>query len=474
MRIRITIIFLLSVFSLNACTLYKKPDVPALKTPQTFKHKIKVTSTTLRDQWWENFHEPQLNQLVHLAIRNNASYQVAIKNIEIACTFVTQNMSALFPQVSLDFNSSRNKSASAVLNNYGGANTINPTSSTFRRIFNLQQLTASVTYQLDVWNQIGNSVKQAQANQSMSEADSHNVKLTVISSVVNTYFQIKTLNAAIQNLKAQLHAAQELLQLNQAQYRGKLIDYSALDDANNQIEGLKASIAASEKQKQVLMVALAYLCGEYPENFNVKINGGIKHESKVPAGIPAKMIANRPDIQSAYYQILSFGYLEKQNIANFLPSLSLTGNYGYASTSLSHLLSSANTYWNYGFYATQYVYDYATRMSEYRRSKFQFQQAVLNYKNVVLNAFKEVDSALVSYQKDVEGLRAMQNQRHYSKDKLMLADAQYQSGLVDYSIYLTDQLSYLQNDYSAINQTLAVTQDVVQVYVSLGMGVACA
>lgn len=464
---------LLSMLLVDGCTLYKKPDVPALNNPNHFKPQIKIRSSKLKDKWWENFHDDKLNKLVDLAIANNYSYKIALKNIDIACTYVYQNMSGLFPQVNLAFNSSRNKSATAILNGYGTSNTLNPSSSNFAKIFNLQELTGSVTYQVDLWNQIRNSVKQAQANLAVSEADSKGVKLTIISSVVNTYLQIKTLNANIINLNKQLKTAREIVRLYITQYSSGLIDYSTLDTAKNQVETIKISISTAEKQKQVLQFTLAYLSGEYPENFNLNIGNGLnnfKIINLIPPGIPAAMIANRPDIQDAYYQVLSYGYAEKQTIANFLPSFSLTGNYGYASTSLSHLITSANTYWNYGLAATQFVFDYATRMSEYKRAEYQYQSSILNYRNVVINAFNQVDGALVSYKEDNEALRAYQKQNLNSKDSLMLSDAQYQSGLTDDSTYLTNRLNYLQSEYNLTNQKLAVTQDITQVYVSLGLG----
>ena len=460
---------------MSSCTLYKKPDVPALKNPQHFKPEIKVTSSRLNNKWWENFHDEKLNQLVNMAIKNNYNYKIALKNIDIACTYVLQNFSNLFPQVNLDFNSTRNKSASTIINALsGGTSTTNPTTTSFTRIYNLQELSGSVTYQIDVWNQIRNSVRQAEANQAVTEADSKNVKLTLITSVVSTYFQIKALNANVINLNKQRKTAQDMLGLYTTQYRSGLIDFSTLDNARNQVEVIKVNIDTLEKQKQVLQFSLAYLSGEYPEKFNLKIGAGFNHFNSmnlIPPGIPANMIANRPDIQDAYYQIVSYGYLEKQTIANFLPSLSLTGQYGYASTSLSHLLTSANTYWNYGLYATQYVFDYASRMSQYQRSKYQYQSAILNYKNTVINAFKEVDSALVSYKQDNEALRAYLHQNINTKDLSMIADSQYQSGLTDYATYLSTRINYLQSDYNLTNQRMTVIQDVIQVYASLGIGV---
>ncbi len=465
------VIFLLALFS--GCTLYKKPAVPALNAPDKFKLAIKVPNIKLKEKWWENFHDEKLNQLVELSLKNNSSYQIALKNIDIACSYVNQARSSLFPQMNMSFNTSRNKSPAAFFSGGGASAALNPATSSFGNIFNLQQLFASFNYQLDVWNQLGNGVNSAKANFSLSEADANIVKLGLVTSVVTTYFQITAMEDQIENLRAQKASADKIVKLASVQLRGGLINASTLDTNKNQLETINSNLASLEKQQQVLIYSLAYLLGEYPEYFSFTSEARFSKVGTlnlVPPGIPSQMIANRPDIQAAFYQVLSYGYLEKQSIANFLPTLNLTANYGYASNALSNLLSYANSYWNYGLYTAQFVFDYQTRMSIYQRSKLQYESAIITYRDTVKNAFKEVDSALVTYQKDNESYFAYQRQAINSKNLLELAESQYQAGLSDYSTYLATHLTYLQTNYNVTNQKLAVIGDIIQVYNSLGLG----
>ena len=293
--------------------MYKKPDVPDIKNPSQFKTKIKVTHAKLNDHWWKNFHDVKLNQLVELAVKNNYSYQVSLKNIQIACTYVMQNVSTLFPQANLSFSSSRNKLASTLSNGFGSTNLVIPNQRA--SIFNLQQLTGTVSYELDIWNQLRNSIKQAEVNQAGSVADSNVIKLALITNVVDTYLQIKALNANLNNLHNQNKFADEIVKLTNTQFKSGLIDASTLDTVKNQAEIIKSNIYNLEKQQQVLLFTLAYLVGEYPENFAFTIKERLQKlqtAALVPAGIPSEMMANRPDIQSAYYQILSYGYLENE------------------------------------------------------------------------------------------------------------------------------------------------------------------
>jgi multidrug efflux system outer membrane protein len=466
------LIYLIGGFflSVSSCTLYQTPAVPPVKIADQFKYAPKITHANLKDHWWENFNDGRLNQLVTVALKNNNNYQIALKNIDIAKTYVTQNQSGLFPQANLNLNLSRNKPANVFNTNTITAGTNALTSG---KTLNVVQPFASVSYELDVWNQIGNAVDQSKSNVAASQADSNIIKLMLISNIAHTYFQIQALNATHLNLKKQAQTIEELLQLNATQYHGQLIDVSSVDDAKTRMETIKIAIENTEKQKEIFVNMLAYLLGLSPEQFSFNNDSTltrVNYAHLIPAGIPSKMIANRPDIQSAYFQVLSYGYAEKQNIANFLPSFNLTGNYGYAHTSFSKLFTQNNIYWSYGLNFLQPLFDYQLRMSEYKRSKYQYEAAILNYKNAIVNAFQEVNNALVSYQKDNEALRADNNKIINAKEKLSVSQAQYQSGYGDYFTYLNDQLALLENEDALNNQRLVVCQDVIQVYKTLGLG----
>jgi len=461
----------------SGCTLYQRPEVPPVKIPKNFKTCV-VSCPNLKDHWWENFDDCQLNKLVCIALKNNLNYQVAIKNIQIAQTYVDQSASALLPEINLNYNATRNKLSN---NAFNFLNVPNVGTTTHSRVppFDLYQLYLAATYEFDVWNQIGNSVNQAKANVIVSEEQSNVVKLTLITNVVNTYFQITTLNATLANLSEQYCCTSKIVKLLKNQYKAGLIDIASVDDAKNQMETIKANMASLEKQREILINSMAYLLGIYPENFCCPIDNPFKipcFTMLIPPSIPCSMLANRPDVQSAFYQIVSYGYLEKQNIANFLPSFNLIGgmappaNGGFSSNHMGNLLTRGSIFWNYGINILQPLFDYGYRMSLYTQSKLQFESAVLSYRDTVMNAFSEVDDALTSYKEDADAFYAFERQNINTKNKLKLANAQFQAGLTDYSTYLTIKLNYLQTDYNLMNQKLLVAQDIIQVYKALGMG----
>jgi multidrug efflux system outer membrane protein len=451
---------------ISGCALYTKPSVPTLQIPTAFKNANKFTYSNLKDHWWQNFNDAKLNQLVNLALQNNLNYQIALKNILIARTYLTENRAALFPQVNLNAGASRNKSSSNTQTNQYLNNT---------PLSNLYQLNGSVSYEVDVWSSIRNSVLQANAHVKASVADSDVIKLALITNVVDSYLQIVVLNSNLENLKQQYNAASEIARLNQDQYKGGLVDIEPIDNAKTQVENIRSAISTLEEQRQILQNTLAYLVGAYPENFDYKIENTLQNSKAnftqmLPPGIPSKMLINRPDIQSSFYQVLSYGYAQKQSLAAFFPTFSLTGTYGFASIGLASLTSGGSALWSFGANAIQTLLDFGKTYSQYKRARLQYETVVLTYKNTVINAFMEVNNALVSYKQDYLTLQASQKVVWLAKEKLDLADAQYKSGVINYITCLGYKLIFLQSKYALANQTQTLVADVIQVYKTLGLG----
>jgi len=464
-------VLLLGAILLPGCTLYQKPIVPSANPPEAFELSLEAENfRNLNNTWWRNFNVPQLNEVVDKALANNYSYQATLKNIDIAQTYVLQNMTLLFPQLGLDYSYSRDKSIINVGNSVSAA----PQLSGASNIIDLQLLTATVNYEIDAWNQVHNSVEQAKADKETAIGNTNVFRLTLVSSVVNTYFQIASLNETIDNFKKQYQDAVEIVELNEILYQSGLVDDSSVLTAKNQAETILINLKTAEKQLQVYVFTLAYLCGEYPEQFDFSINSrlsDIHFDKLVPGAVPAQMLGTRPDVKAAFSSVLSFGFIEKQNIANFLPSLSLSGTYGYANNRISHLIKHSNALWNYGFNMVQLIVDYPQLYAAWKRSEIQYKQAIDTYHNTVINAFAEVDGSIASYKDDILVLDASKRQLDNSRELVEIASAQYTAGLTDYITYLTNDLSMLQTDYNLTLKELLLTQDVVMLYKALGLGI---
>lgn len=444
------------------CSLRAPPPVPEPVIPQNFREGFEDIQGVTNCSWWENFGDSGLNALVKQALLNNTNYQIALKNIDLARTYVYENEAMLFPFFNLSGSASRNLNSqqSPIVSLRSGLP------------YNLYQLAGSVSYEVDLWNKVGNAIAQAQAEVVVSEAASQIVWISLLSNLVTNYLQLVTLDKGIVNLTLQLKLAQELSELTQIQWDSGLIDIEPLEDAKILIENIGLLIQSSIKAREITLYTLAYLAGEYPETFKLPISeqSPVAIEDLVPSDIPSRVMARRPDIQQAYWQVVAFGYAEKQSIANFLPAISLTGNYGFTSTSLAHLIAGSSTAWNYGISLLQPVINYGVLNAQYEQAELQYEIAILSLYDTVKAAFEEVNSALVAYKTDYDALKGVERIVASYRQILEKADAQQQAGLIDGPTYITYELNTLEAEYQLINQLMATLADIVQIYKTLAVG----
>ena len=475
--ILILCIGLSSIYILSGCSLFSRPKKIAVKIPEKFKYAVKAGNIPIKSDWWKNFKDKQLDILVDEAVKNNLNYLIAVKNIQVAKTYVSQSESNLFPVVNLNLSSTRNKLPGYETSMFSGNGSSGAHSAV---IYNLNQAGLNASYELDVWNQVNNAVKQARANTAVSKEDAGVVKLTLISNVAQAYFQILALEKSADNLKKQYTAEKEILNLNIIQYKDGLIDAEPVETAKTNLEILKTELNNSIKLQDITKNTLAYYLGKFPEKFKFKtntktknINGyynDINYSKLIPPNIPSEILTRRPDVKEAEYNVLSYAYAKKESLANFFPVLSLTGNYGYASPSLGNFIADANSVWNFGLNILAPIFNYKTNISIYKRSKLQYQQAVLNYRNAIINAFSETDSALTSYKRDYKILKSYKNNFNYSKKLFHIYKVQYKTGISSRITYLAYKLDMLNAEYNLINQNLLLREDVIGVYNALGMG----
>ena len=450
----------ISTLLLTSCTLYEKPVVPKNTMPAQFKFSGTGKNSGVALEWWKTFHDPELNKLILLALRNNDNYIIAVKNIGIAKTYMTQSFSALFPTTALNYGFTANKTPSPYFTEAGSTQV------------NIQSLNASIAYQLNIWNQFGNQYKQTKASAANTIEQTQNTKIMLISSVVTTYFQTVTAHDMLINLQQQQSAAAKVVALYTAQLKSGLIDSSTLDDEKTQLENIQVNLAAAQKQLAICQNSLAYLLSQYPENFHMvwdKQMRNIPYQNFIPKNLSSKLVANRPDVQAAYYQVLATGYAEKASIAAFLPSFNITGNYGYAGTGLSNFLTTNSNAWNAALAVAEPIINLGQSLGAYRRAKLQYQSAIISYKDAAINAFTQIDNALITYQKDHQALRFYGGVLANNQDKTRVAKAQYHSGYTDESSFLNSRVTTLQSQNNVTNQQLTVIMDVATVYQNLGV-----
>ncbi len=446
---------------ISSCAFYAKPRKVSVKIPTKFKETI--NQYTIKNQntyqyWWKSFDDPTLNHFVDLALKNNPSYQIALKNIELSKAYVLENSSILFPNFNLNTSAEKQKLSQRT-----------PTGKFFNIApYTTYNLSVSASYELDFFGKALSAYRASKENVKLSKKEAIAVKNALILNVVNNYYQIVQNAHYIRLLEKQINIAKKNLELGETNYQAGLISYQGVDSAKNTLETLKQILKTYKAQRNILVNAFAYLLGEYPEDFKFSIYGNMPKYLQIPEAIPSKVLIQRPDIQEAMYQMIENAYQKKIALANFFPSFNLTASYGFQSQQLNNLITQPSIAWNFGLNILEPILNWNQYIGQYKASKIELQQSIISYRQTVLNAFKEVDDALAQYKADYYNYQRLQNAYQNTLDQYNMAYANYKAGIIPYASLLTYETNLIQTKQQLLNQELTLIQDVSSLYNVLG------
>jgi NodT family efflux transporter outer membrane factor (OMF) lipoprotein len=464
------VIFSLACLAIFAgCSFAPKYAKPSVQTPAAFKEMTPAQSKetdgwktaepkddVLRGQWWEMFHEPELNAFESQVNVSNQTVAVALANFLAARAVVKQSRSQYFPAVtaSPSVTESRQSSGSS------------PSASTSTEY----SLPFDASWEPDFWGRIRNTVKANSLEAQAALADLENVQLTIQAEVAVDYFELRVLDAQKQLLDATALAYQESLKLTQIQQTTGLASGQDIAQAETQFEITSAQATDLGIQRAQLEHAIAILLGQPASSFSIATNSLTTKPVAIPFGIPSQLLERRPDIAAAERRVAEANAQIGVARAAYYPSITLSGSAGYQSTSIQNLFSGPGLVWSVGTTLAQTLFDGGLRKAVTEQSQAIYQGTVANYRQTVLTAFQEVEDNLSTLrilsleiqQQDA----AVSSSQHY----LTLANARYQSGLDIYLDVIAAQTTLLTNQRAALNLQMEQLTASVQLIKALGGG----
>jgi NodT family efflux transporter outer membrane factor (OMF) lipoprotein len=216
--------------------------------------------------------------------------------------------------------------------------------------------------------------------------------------------------------------------------------------------------------------AIATLIGKPPSEVAIEAAALTTIIPVVPAGVPSTLLERRPDIASSEYGMAEANAQIGVAIAAWYPDLTLTGSYGFASSSLGSLFTAPNSVWSLGPSLAQLIFDGGVRAAQTDQARARYEQTVATYRQTVLGAFQQVEDQLstlkvLEQQAVVENLTVSD-----ARQSEQLALNQYRAGTADFTTVITAQTTRLNAEdtaLSVLNQRLAASVNFV---VALGGG----
>src|SRR6202011_4870788 len=329
----------------------------------------------------------------------------------------------------------------------------------------------SASYQLDFWGQNRDAAQAAEETAVANRFDREVVALTTLSSVANAYFQVLASQDRIRTAQRNIASAERIL--NAIKDRLKAGTGNDLDVAQQEavLGNQRASVPPLRQTLDQNINALATLVSRPPEG--VRVTGGTLNQIAIPRvtpGLPSELLTQRPDIRRQEAQLASATANVGSARAQFFPSIQLTGQGGYQSSSLVSLFQPHATFFNVVGSLTQPIFDGGRILGNFEFTKARQDELLQTYRKTVVSAFADVDNALVAIRETTARLRLQREGVASSRRAFQLAEQELRAGTADIVTVLNTQLTLFQAEDLLWQAQLARLLAIVSLYQALGGG----
>lgn len=452
---------LVTLLALLASGCMVGPDYvrPPVETPTAWRLSEQDARDLANTVWWEQLGDPVLNDLVATALHENKDLMIAAARVDQFAGNYGIVRSGLFPQVGAGYEVRRQRDVSAVVVGAGGDETYN----SYNAVLN-------ASWEIDIWGRLRRQTEAARAQLLASEEGRRGVILSLVGSVAGAYINLRDLDRQLEIARATAKSRGESYEIFKLRFEGGIISVLELSQNRSQYEEALATIPPLEKAIAQQENGLSVLLGRNPGP--IPRGKDIDHLTlpAIPAGLPSDLLERRPDIRRTEQDLIAANALIGAAKAAYFPTISLTGLFGYASTSLSNLFDSQSKVWSYGAPITMPIFTAGAIAGQVQAAEAQQQQALFAYQKAIQEAFREVNDALISQNRTREQLKAQRRQVEALQQYAATARLRYDNGYTSY-IEVLDAERSLFNVQLQYTQTQQIEfQSLINLYLAMGGG----
>lgn len=438
--------------SLAACnTMAPHYDRPAAPVAAAFPDAAASGATTgvapKAQAWQAYFQDARLAQLISAALANNRDLRVSMLNIEVARAQVGLARSSEFPTINLQGTHTRET----------GIQTINTVG------------LAVAGYELDLWGRVRSLTDAALAQLAATSEARKAAQISLVASVANAYYAMAGDQALLDVAEQTLKTRGDTLKLVQLRFDNGVASSIDLQTNKSLVETARVAWVAAKRQRALDQNALELLIGgPLPAQLPAAPAWDDMALPDVPAGLPSDVLLERPDVRQAEQQLIAANANIGAARAAFFPTITLTGSYGTASTSLSGLFDHAA--WSFIPQVTLPLFDAGRTRNNLRVDEAQRDIATAQYEKAVQTAFRDVADALAGRATLLDQLAAQQAETDAEAARFKLSNLLFTSGVASSLDQLDAQRSLFASQQALVQVKLALLQNRIAVYRALGGG----
>jgi multidrug efflux pump len=374
-----------------------------------------------RGEWWRLFGDPALDDLEKRASANNQDLVALAARVEIARAIIKSARSEGLPQASVDATWNRTSYSP-------NAGIVFPVTA----VTDIK-VPLDVSWEIDFFGRVKSSVEAAEHDAEAAVADFESTRLVLQSDVASSYFTLRSLDDERKTLEATLALRQSELDLLNARLQAG--DATELDVARTEalVASAQADLIAVTRRRSEVENGLAVLVGEPASSFQVaRDDSALKEPPRIPSGLPGDLLERRPDVARAERELAANNARIGIAKAAFFPTVKLTGYAGYESKDVGNLLDLESAVWSIAPSISLPVFQGGRNVANLARSRAAFDEGVARYRQSVLVAFKEVQTALTATRLLAEQSEAIGREVDASRRAEELARTRFDAGFVGY------------------------------------------
>lgn len=453
----------------------KAPAIEPTKSNQAIPESFLSSkdTTTIANTPWKNFYQDKnLADLIDAALKNNQEMMITLQEIEIAKNDIRVRKGALLPMVGVKAGAGVEKVGRYTSQGAGDASTEIMPGKEFPEPLQDYTLAAYAHWEVDIWKKLRNS-KKAAISRYLATIEGKNFVITnLVAEVAASYYELLSLDNQLEIVRQNINLQTNALEIVKVQKDNARATELAVQKFQAEVYSSKSMEFEILQRIKETENTINFLLGRYPQEISRdKTNFLSLMPNNVTYGIPAQLLANRPDIKQAELELVAAKLDVKVARAEFYPSLDISASYGLQAFKPSYLftLPESLLYSLVGDLAAPLINRNAIK-AEYKNANARQLQALYNYERTILNAYLEVATQLSKISNLENSYDLKSKQVDALNKSIDVSNDLFKSARVDYFEVLMTQRDALDSKLELIETKKEQLNASVQVYRNLGGG----
>ena len=453
---KLIILYCISAWvGLGACSVYKsyeRPDMPVVDSLYRQAAATSADTTSIASlSWRELFTDPKLQALIETGLQNNTDLNIArLKVTEAEATLMTSRL-AYLPSISFEPSGTlRSVDGNAMTKSY--------------------DIAASASWEVDIFGKLTNAKRGAKAALEQSEAYRQAVQTQLIATIANSYYSLLMLDAQLDiSERTAANWGENVRAMKALKAAGDATELAVAQSEASKLS-VDASIASLRQQIDQMENTLTALLGIAPQKIDRTTIGEQRFPTELAAGVPLQLLQRRPDVRQSEAALAQAFYATNAARAAFYPSITLSGSAGWTNAAGAAITNPGQWLFTAVGSLVQPLFNRGRNIANLRIAKAQQEEALLSFRQSLLDAGTDVNNALIQWQTARHRQQIDQQQILSLESTVRSSELLMQYSSQNYLEVLTARQTLLQAELTAVSDRFDEIQGVINLYHALGGG----